>query len=156
MAPRDQMKSKRRQVVLIKKFTGFEDKVIYKGTYRKAKKLIPPSKKDQYKILFIKSQKDKAKEALMKKGSFKTTQTGNRRAYFILESQTNEKGEFRALIAVENESGYYKTDWFWGKILTDAEQIARDKNLSMGITEEEACKIVGSTMRKGAIETPRF
>lgn len=92
----------------------------------------------------------------MKKGSFKTTQTGNRRCYFILESQTNEKGEFRALIAVEDESGYYKTDWFWGKILTDAEQIVRDKNLSMGITEEEAVKIIGSTMRKGAIETPRF
>lgn len=92
----------------------------------------------------------------MKEGSFKTNQTGNRRAYFILESQTNEKGEFRALIAVENESGYYKTDWFWGKILTDAEAIVRDKNLSMGITEDEAVKIIGSTMRKGAIEKPRF
>lgn len=92
----------------------------------------------------------------MNKGDFRVNQTGNRRCYFILESQQNERGEFRALIAVENESGYYKTDWFWGKILIDAEQIAREKNLSMGITEEEAVKIVGSTMRKGAIEKPRF
>ena len=92
----------------------------------------------------------------MKKGNFKTTQTGNRRCYFILGSQTNEKGEFRALIAVENESGYYKTDWFWGSDLDQAEEIAREKNLAMGITEEETRKIILLTMRKGAIEKPRF
>jgi len=92
----------------------------------------------------------------MKKGNFKTTQTGNRRCYFILESQQNEQGEFRALIAVESESGYYETDWFWGSDLDQAEKIARDKNLVMGITKKEACLIVLSTMRKGAIEKPRF
>lgn len=80
----------------------------------------------------------------------------NRTAYFILESQQNEQGEFRALIAVENESGYYKTDWFWGKILSNAEEIAREKNLAMGISREDANVIVLSTMRKGAIEKPRF
>ena len=92
----------------------------------------------------------------MDKGDFRVNQSGNRRCYFILESQTNEKGEFRALIAVENESGYYKTDWFWGTDLKIAEEIARDKNLTMGLTQEEVCKITLSTMRKGAIEKPRF
>jgi len=82
--------------------------------------------------------------------------TKNRTAYFILESQTNDKGEFRALIAVENERGYYKTDWFWGNDLGTAEQIARDKNKAMGISKDDACRIVLSSMRKGAIEKPRF
>lgn len=79
-----------------------------------------------------------------------------RTAYFLLESQTNDDGEFRVLIAVENEDGYYKTDWFWGKDLAVAEQIAQEKNEMMGITREEAFKIVASTMRKGAIEKPIF
>ena len=79
-----------------------------------------------------------------------------RKAYFIIESQQNDKGEFNALIAVEGELGYYKTDWFWGDDLDQAEEIARSKNEAMGISREEACKIVLSTMRKGAIEKPKF
>ena len=82
--------------------------------------------------------------------------TDKRKAYFILESQTDEHGNHRALIAVEGESGYYKTDWFWGSDLETAEQIARSKNDAMGISHKEACLIVLSTMRKGAVEKPRF
>ena len=93
-----------------------DGKIIRRGHWRKLRK------------------KRRYKGEQMKKGSFKTTQSGNRRAYFILESQTNEKGEFRALIAVENEEGYYKTDWFWGSDLNQTEKIAREKNLVMGIT----------------------
>lgn len=44
---------KKRPVVLIKRFTEFEDKVVYRGTFRKAEKLIPPSKADQYRIIFL-------------------------------------------------------------------------------------------------------
>lgn len=79
-----------------------------------------------------------------------------RTVYFILESQTNEKGEYRALVAVENESGYYKTDWFWGDELEIAEKIAREKNEKLGISEDEAFKIILSSMREGAVEKPRF
>lgn len=77
-------------------------------------------------------------------------------AYFVLESQTNAEGEYRALVAEENESGYYLTDWFWGKDLEIAEKIAREKNEKMGISEDEAYKILLSSMRKGAVERPRF
>lgn len=52
MAVRGQQ-SKRRPVLLIKRFAEFEDKVIYQGTLRKAERLIPPSKVDQYKIVFM-------------------------------------------------------------------------------------------------------
>ena len=51
------MKDKHRQVILVKKFANYEDKIIYRGTLRKANKLIPPSKRDQYEILFIKEDK---------------------------------------------------------------------------------------------------
>ena len=79
-----------------------------------------------------------------------------RKAYFILESQTDERGSYRALIAVEDEPGYYKTDWFWGSDLDQAEEIAREKNLAMGISRDDACLIILSSMRKGAIEKPKF
>ena len=45
-------KNKNKTCVLIKKFRGYPDKVIYEGTLRGAKKRIPPSKKAQYKIIF--------------------------------------------------------------------------------------------------------
>jgi len=38
------------QVTLFKKFS-YGKKLVYEGTFRKAKKLIPPSKKDQYIII---------------------------------------------------------------------------------------------------------
>ena len=38
------------KVKLIKNFS-YAEKVIYEGTLRKARKLIPSSKKDQYKII---------------------------------------------------------------------------------------------------------
>lgn len=47
------MKDKHKQVILVKKFKNFEDKIIYRGTLRKAKKRIPLSKKDQYEIFPI-------------------------------------------------------------------------------------------------------
>lgn len=79
-----------------------------------------------------------------------------RSAYFVIESQQNEEGEFYALIAVEGESGYYKTTWLWGKDIDKAEEVARFKNKAMGISRKEANLIVLSSMRKGAIEKPRF
>lgn len=45
--------NKHRKCILVKKFSDFPDKVIYQGTLRKAKTMIPPSKKDQYEIKFV-------------------------------------------------------------------------------------------------------
>jgi len=42
--------NKKTQVILIKKF-AYGKKEIYEGTLRKARKLIPPSKRDQYTII---------------------------------------------------------------------------------------------------------
>jgi len=46
-------KNKHRKCILVKKFHEYPDKVIYQGTLRRAKDMIPPSKKDQYEIKFI-------------------------------------------------------------------------------------------------------
>lgn len=37
---------------LIKMFDDYPDKIVYQGTLRGAKKRIPPSKKDQFRIEF--------------------------------------------------------------------------------------------------------
>jgi len=68
-------------------------------------------------------------------------------AFFVLENQVNDKGEFRALIAAEGTKGYYTTDWFWGTDFDMATAVADAKNDRMGISIVEAFKIITSTMR---------
>ncbi len=68
-------------------------------------------------------------------------------AFFVLENQVNDKGEFKALIAVEGVKGYYTTDWFWGTDFATAEAIADARNDRMGISISEAFKIIASTMK---------
>lgn len=70
-----------------------------------------------------------------------------RMAYFIQLTVKNEKGEYSPCIAIENEPGYNLTDWTWGSNLDKAEAIADEKNEALGITKDEAMKIVLSTMR---------
>lgn len=65
--------------------------------------------------------------------------------YFILETQKDERG-FIPLIAVQNVCGFYHTDWRWGHDLAKAEEIAKEKNLALGLTDVEAWKIQASTM----------
>ena len=43
----------KKKASLIKVFNGYPDKVIYRGTLKEAKKRIPPSKKDQFRVEFI-------------------------------------------------------------------------------------------------------
>ncbi|GAG47630.1 unnamed protein product [marine sediment metagenome] len=93
----------------------------------------------------------------IKKLTIQTTDKDKRKAYFVMESQRDlNNNELIVCIAVEGETGYYKTDWRWGENIDEAEAIARGKNELMGISSEESCKIVLSSMRKGAVETPRF
>lgn len=68
-------------------------------------------------------------------------------ALFVMETQMNGEGEYNALIAVEGEQGYYKTDWYWGKDYKLAQEIADERNFRMGLTKREAALIQCSTMR---------
>lgn len=72
---------------------------------------------------------------------------GNKRyCFFVLQTQVNDAGEYNALIAVEGEKGFYKTDWFWGKDFNIAEEIADKRNATLELTKKEAIKIQLSTM----------
>jgi len=72
----------------------------------------------------------------------------NRKAvYFINELEKDKDGGFIPCIAVEGETGYYKTDWNWGTDLGLANQIADEKNTALGFTQREAALIQLGTMR---------
>lgn len=77
----------------------------------------------------------------------KTTQPEKRTAYNILHTVTNDQDEFVPVICIEGESGYHLTDWAWGKDYDVAMEIAKSKNLALGITPREAALIVLSTLR---------
>lgn len=66
--------------------------------------------------------------------------------YFILPTVKDIDGGYIPCIAIEDEPGYYKTNWNWGESLEIAEECARQKNLALGISEKEAFKIVLSSM----------
>lgn len=70
-----------------------------------------------------------------------------RKAYFVIDSIRSEDGNLVPCIAIEKEPGYFRTDWEWGKSLTDAEKYAAQMNARLGLTSEDAAKIVLSTMR---------
>jgi hypothetical protein len=85
----------------------------------------------------------------MKPDELSTDSRLNRRkAYFVMDSERTmtEDGEFIPCIAVEGEPGFFKTNWTWGKDLTQAKKFAAQKNASLGLLEEDAVKIVESTM----------
>ena len=68
--------------------------------------------------------------------------------YFINELERDEDGGYIPCIAVDGETGYYKTDWNWGTDLALANQIANEKNAALGYTPREAALIQLGTMRK--------
>lgn len=77
----------------------------------------------------------------------KAMKSGKRIAIFVMETQMNDKGEYIALIAVEGERGFYKTDWYWGKDFNLAQECADERNARLGLSKKEAAMIQGSTMR---------
>jgi hypothetical protein len=71
-----------------------------------------------------------------------------RMAYFILETVRDADGNFIPCIAKENEPGYFKTSWQYGKDLDLANKAVDSLNQRMGYSPKEAAQIVASTFRK--------
>ena len=67
-------------------------------------------------------------------------------AYAILPTLKADNGEFIPIIVKEGETGYYKTDWTWGKDIDEAEKFARAKNRAMGISDATAQRLVIASM----------
>jgi len=78
---------------------------------------------------------------------------GRRYCFTILESQKDENGYIPSLV-IEGEKGHRPmtgnglcaAPWYWGKTLKEAEAVADAKNEELGISKEEAFKIVGRSM----------
>ncbi len=68
--------------------------------------------------------------------------------YAIPETVINEKGEYIPCIVKEGESGYFKTDWSWGKDLKLAQQCADEKNKALEHTPEDVAIIIASSFPK--------
>jgi len=74
------------------------------------------------------------------------TQT-KRWCYYISPTRVNKNGEYQVGIVTEDESGYQLTDWFWGKDFDLANKIADERNLKLGLTQEDCFHIIASSMR---------
>jgi hypothetical protein len=67
-----------------------------------------------------------------------------RMVYFINET---DLPPFFPCIAVENESGYYRTDWNWGNDGSLARKLCKERNEKMGYSEKDVDAIIVSTIR---------
>ncbi len=67
--------------------------------------------------------------------------------YYVDEYILTESGEISPVIVVEGEKGYHPTTFAWGKDFETAKDKAKDLNYRLlGITQDEADKIVGHSM----------
>ncbi len=76
----------------------------------------------------------------------KEVQLHRRKAYFINPAVTTVNGAFIPCYAVEDESGYYETKWAWDMTLKKAQELAQRINDRLGISVEDAERIVLSSM----------
>lgn len=83
----------------------------------------------------------------------KTSGTERRLAYFVSQTIVDENGQIVPCIALENEPGYYRTNWTWGTDLALAEECAAEKNSQLGLTLAEANRIVLSSMGERRADT---
>lgn len=121
---------------------------------RKSDKTDPYTAKYLVSIISAKTKKeivaviDKIYQDGFEDGANNADMKEQKECYFVMQTQINSQGEYRALIAKEGEKGYYVTDWFWGKDFKIAEQLADQKNARLGISKKEANKIILGTMRR--------
>jgi len=77
------------------------------------------------------------------------TTTEPRKAYMALETEKLITGDYIVCIAVENEPGYYRTDWYWKTDYKTACQLANEMNQRRGLTDLDAQRIIAGSMVAG-------
>jgi hypothetical protein len=63
-----------------------------------------------------------------------------------METEVDENGEYIPCIVKENESGFYRTDWHWGKDIELARECAKQKNEALELSEKDVEQIIMSSM----------
>lgn len=66
--------------------------------------------------------------------------------YYIMETEVDGNGNYIPCIVKENVSGFWRTDWQWGKDIELARQCAKEKNEALGLTDADVNQIVMSSM----------
>lgn len=69
-------------------------------------------------------------------------------AFFILDNERDEHGEFWVLLAERGKPGYARTDWHWGTDRELAEQLCRERNERIGLSEQDVAVLIASTLGK--------
>ena len=69
------------------------------------------------------------------------------KVYFVQHTVRNSQGHFIPCIAVQGQTGYYKTDWSWDCDFETAQFLCAEKNAQIDITPKDAAHIVLSSMR---------
>lgn len=69
--------------------------------------------------------------------------------YAILETSTDDNGNYIPVIVFEGEDHYHATDWTWGKDIERARQCATKMNTDLGISENDAETILRRSMFGG-------
>jgi len=67
---------------------------------------------------------------------------------FVMETAVDEDGQIIPCIAKRGETGYWKTDWRWGKDWELARRLCDERNERAGFTEREVLQIRAESMRK--------
>lgn len=84
----------------------------------------------------------------------------NKWCYYIPEAQdAAEHGGYVPSVVEENEPGHSPllgrgkcaAPWVWGKTLKEAQEICDAQNLKIGVSKEEAWRIVASSLRVSRI-----
>ena len=75
-----------------------------------------------------------------------TLPLSDRRCYFVQETERTKDG-WIVCIAVEGESGFYRSNWRWDCSFKDAEAMCQQKNEALGISQSDAILIVLGSMR---------
>ena len=83
---------------------------------------------------------------------------GRRYCWYINPTVSDPEKGYRPCLVFENESGCYPNGggtvepWYWGKDLKAAERVADRMNEQIGISKEDAFKIVASSMNAQRVE----
>jgi len=85
-----------------------------------------------------------------------TERVKERMAIVIVESSKADDGQYIPCVATEGQSGYrplsgkgpFAAPWKWGRDRKIAQQLADERNKSMGLSKEESVRIIASSMRE--------
>ena len=82
--------------------------------------------------------------------------TDKKFCYFIDKSMIDDNGDYSPVIIVEEEAGYYQTDWNLGSDYTCVQDFINIRNTRLGLSQVEVDAIVISSLRNSVIQDNSF